>query len=108
MSVASESPQRELLDFDDPIQPVIVTISYEDEQPDDEGRVHIGFRIRQWGSYFHIEPSLCWMERTGRRFEIEEMEPGDIVRARSTACCAVADMLSDYARKQDKRFIVWN
>lgn len=107
MTAANESPTRELLDYDDSIQPVIVTISYEDEQPDDEGRVHIGFRIRQWGSYFHIEPKLCWMERSGRRFEVTEMEPQNMVRARTTACCAVADMLSD-ARQRDKRFIVWN
>ena len=108
MSEAKESPSRELLDYEDAIRPVIVTISYVDEQPNDEGKVHIGFRIRQWGNYFHIEPSVCWMERTGRRFDCDEIEPQDLVRAHGTARTAIADILGECVQKRDQRFIVWN
>jgi len=86
---------EQLLGYEDAMQPVVVTISSGD---DDKKPLHVGVRIRQWGSYFHLEPKVCWVEGTDEMVACDEMDY-DFHAVRLTAAVAVADMLVDNMTK---------
>lgn len=98
MNELSNGPLQELLDVEDAIQPIIVTISHEDN-PDPEGPVLVGFRIRSWGSYFQIVPKVCWMENSGRSLQCGVIPGDDMDAAHYTAVMAVADLIAAAVEK---------
>ena len=99
MNESNESPLTELLDVEDAIRPVIVTISH-DDKPEPEGPMLVGFRIRSWGCHFQIVPKVCWMETSGRPIQCSIVPGDDMNAARLTAVMAIADQLADNVRQQ--------
>ena len=89
------NPMEQLLGFDDAMQPIIVTITSSET---DTRPLHVGVRIRQWGTYFHLEPKVCWMEGTEDVVACDEMDY-DFHAVRLTAAVAVADMLTNNVTK---------
>jgi len=93
------NPMKQLLGYDDTMQPIIVTITSGDA---DTKPLHVGVRIRQWGTYFHLEPKVCWLEGTEDVVACDEMDY-DFCAVRLTAAVAVADMLTNNVTK-DRAF----
>lgn len=92
-------PMSHLLGYDDAMQPIVVTIASSET---DTKPLHVGVRIQQWGSYFHLEPKVCWMEGMDEAVACDEMDY-DFHAVRLTAAVAVADMLTDNVTK-DRAF----
>ena len=96
MSESKTTAMSQLIGYDDAMQPVVVTIAPHETK---EGPLHVGVRIQQWGSYFYLEPKVCWMDGTDQALDCDDISDCDFAGVRLTAAMAVADMLTDSVTK---------
>lgn len=106
MTTTNQNALQELMDVEDAIRPVIVTISHEDN-PNPEGPMLVGFRIRSWGSYYQAIPKVCWMETSGRHISCDVVDVDDMDAAHMTALMAITDQIADNIPGVE-HYRIWN